>query len=88
MCRQHAKTRFDVPNFINRPTCFAPYGASLCNWISPFAQAFYMIFQGEVYVIVTGTRLAILGQGESFGELGLDNKTVRTATVKVTDPIN
>lgn len=43
-----------------------------------------MIFQGTVLVLVKGTQVAALGQGESFGELGLDNKTVRTATVKVT----
>lgn len=46
-------------------------------------QAFYIIFHGHVAVLVKGTQVAVLGEGNSFGELGLDNKTCRTATVKV-----
>lgn len=45
-------------------------------------QAFYMIFHGHVAVLVKGSQVATLGAGETFGELGLDNKTTRTATVK------
>lgn len=49
-------------------------------------QAFYMIFYGHITVLVKGSQVATLGAGETFGELGLDNKTTRTATVKASRP--
>ncbi|CAN0203083.1 unnamed protein product [Discosporangium mesarthrocarpum] len=47
------------------------------------STAFYIIFSGSVVVKVKGQEVALLKAGETFGELGLDNNTQRTATVQV-----
>lgn len=47
-----------------------------------FVQAFYMILSGHVVVLVKKCPVAVLGAGETFGELGLQNLEKRTATVK------
>lgn len=41
-----------------------------------------MILSGNVVVLVKKSPVAILGPGETFGELGLQNLEKRTATVK------
>jgi CRP-like cAMP-binding protein len=46
------------------------------------ADAFYVIHTGRVDVEVDGVRVATLTQGETFGELGLDNNTTRSATIR------
>jgi CRP-like cAMP-binding protein len=46
------------------------------------ADAFYVIHTGKVDVEVDGVRVATLLQGETFGELGLDNNTTRSATIR------
>eukprot|EP00752_Nemacystus_decipiens_P007985 g7134.t1 len=45
-------------------------------------EAFYMILSGQVVVLVKNCPVAVLGSGETFGELGLQNLEKRTATVK------
>ncbi|CAM9467203.1 unnamed protein product, partial [Ectocarpus sp. 13 AM-2016] len=49
------------------------------------SEAFYMILDGHVVVLVKQCPVAVLGPGETFGELGLQNLEKRTATVKA-DP--
>ncbi|CAM9162591.1 unnamed protein product [Ectocarpus fasciculatus] len=49
------------------------------------SEAFYMILDGHVVVLVKKCPVAVLGPGETFGELGLQNLEKRTATVKA-DP--
>ncbi|CAM9102630.1 unnamed protein product [Hapterophycus canaliculatus] len=46
------------------------------------SEAFYMILQGYVVVLVKQCPVAALGPGETFGEIGLQNLQKRTATVK------
>eukprot|EP00903_Cladosiphon_okamuranus_P011857 g11138.t1 len=46
------------------------------------SEAFYMILSGHVVVLVKKCKVAVLGPGETFGELGLQNLEKRTATVK------
>lgn len=50
------------------------------------ADAFYMLYSGEVSVWVDGAPVVALHAGETFGELGLDNGQPRTATVCVSAP--
>ncbi|CAN0437155.1 unnamed protein product, partial [Ectocarpus sp. 8 AP-2014] len=49
------------------------------------SEAFYMILDGHVVILVKQCPVAVLGPGETFGELGLQNLEKRTATVKA-DP--
>lgn len=46
------------------------------------SKAFFMILSGHVVVLVKECPVAVLGPGETFGELGLQNLEKRTATVK------
>jgi len=56
--------------------------ATVCRSFKIFPKAFYIILSGHVVVLVKECPVAVLGPGETFGELGLQNLEKRTATVK------
>jgi CRP/FNR family cyclic AMP-dependent transcriptional regulator len=52
-----------------------------------YAREFMAIEEGEVDVLRDGERIATLGAGDFFGEIGVLEKTRRTATVVATTPV-
>ena len=52
-----------------------------------YAREFMAIEEGEVDVFHDGKRIATLGPGDYFGEIGVLEKTRRTATVVSTTPV-
>jgi CRP-like cAMP-binding protein len=52
-----------------------------------YAREFMVIEEGEVDVVRDGERIATLGPGDFFGEIGVLEKTRRTATVVATTPV-
>ena len=52
-----------------------------------FSYEFMAIEEGEAEVTRHGEHLADLGPGDFFGEIGLLEKTLRTATVKAKTPM-
>jgi CRP-like cAMP-binding protein len=52
-----------------------------------YAREFMAIEEGEVDVLRDGERIATLGPGDFFGEIGVLEKTRRTATVVATTPV-
>ena len=52
-----------------------------------FAHEFFVIESGTAEVVVDGERVAELGPGDFFGEIGLLEKSLRTATVEATAPM-
>ncbi len=52
-----------------------------------FAHEFFVIEEGTADVIQGGERIAELATGDFFGEIGLLEKSLRTATVEATAPM-
>ena len=52
-----------------------------------YAREFMVIEEGEADVVCNGERIATLGPGDYFGEIGVLEKTRRTATVVSTTPV-
>ena len=52
-----------------------------------YAYEFMAIEEGEADVIRGGEKVATLGPGEFFGEIGVLEKTLRTASVVATTPM-
>ncbi|MEY2516240.1 MAG: family transcriptional regulator, cyclic receptor protein [bacterium] len=52
-----------------------------------YAREFMAIEEGEVEILRDGERIATLGPGDFFGEIGVLEKTRRTATVVATTPV-
>ena len=52
-----------------------------------FAHEFFIIEDGAAAVVVNGDRIAELGAGDFFGEIGLLETERRTATVVATTPM-
>ncbi len=52
-----------------------------------FAHEFFVIEEGSAEVLQSGERVAELGPGEFFGEIGLLETDRRTATVTATTPM-
>jgi CRP/FNR family cyclic AMP-dependent transcriptional regulator len=52
-----------------------------------FAHEFFVIEEGSAEVMQNGERIAELGPGEFFGEIGLLETERRTATVAATTPM-
>jgi CRP/FNR family transcriptional regulator, cyclic AMP receptor protein len=52
-----------------------------------FAHEFFVIEDGAAAVVVNGDRIAELGAGDFFGEIGLLETERRTATVVATTPM-
>jgi len=52
-----------------------------------YSYTFFAILEGDADVIRNGERIATLGQGDFFGEVGLLEKEKRNATVKATSPM-
>ena len=52
-----------------------------------FAYQFFVIEHGQAEVSANGERIAELGPGDFFGEVGLMLTGVRTATVKAVSPM-
>ena len=53
-----------------------------------FAQEFFLIEDGEAAVLQDGERIATLGAGDFFGEIGLLETQRRTASVVATTPLD
>ena len=53
-----------------------------------FGDKVYVIVKGEVEVLVDGRSVAILAQGEVFGEVALISDVPRTATLKAKSPVD
>jgi CRP/FNR family transcriptional regulator, cyclic AMP receptor protein len=53
-----------------------------------FAHEFFVIQDGSAEVLQNGERIAELGPGDFFGEIGLLETERRTATVKATSPMD
>jgi CRP/FNR family cyclic AMP-dependent transcriptional regulator len=51
------------------------------------AEAFYVLLDGTAHVSQNGERLATLGPGDFFGEIGLLGHSARTATVLAGDDV-
>jgi CRP-like cAMP-binding protein len=52
-----------------------------------FAHEFFMIEEGTAKVLKGGEEIAELGPGDFFGEIGVLEKELRTATVRATSPM-
>jgi CRP-like cAMP-binding protein len=52
------------------------------------AQEFFLIEDGEAAVLEDGERVAMLGPGDFFGEIGLIETGRRTASVVATTPMD
>jgi CRP-like cAMP-binding protein len=52
------------------------------------AQEFFLIEEGEAAVLEDGERIAMLGAGDFFGEIGLVETGRRTASVVATTPMD
>lgn len=52
------------------------------------AHEFFMIEDGEAAVLEDGERIALLGPGDFFGEIGLLETGKRTASVVATTPMD
>lgn len=66
-------------------TCSLPEGVDVVLQGAP-AHAFYVILHGEVAVHRDGKRVAVLGDGDHFGERGILDAAPRNATVTTTAP--
>jgi CRP/FNR family cyclic AMP-dependent transcriptional regulator len=53
-----------------------------------FAHEFFLIEDGEAAVLQDGERIATLGAGDFFGEIGLLETQQRTASVVATTPLD
>jgi CRP-like cAMP-binding protein len=53
-----------------------------------FAHEFFLIEDGEAAVLEDGERIAMLGPGDFFGEIGLIETGRRTASVVATTPMD
>jgi CRP-like cAMP-binding protein len=52
-----------------------------------YAYEFMAIEEGEAEVVRNGQHVATLGPGDFFGEIGVLEKTLRTASVVATTPV-
>jgi CRP/FNR family cyclic AMP-dependent transcriptional regulator len=52
------------------------------------AQEFFLIEDGEAAVLQDGERIAVLGPGDFFGEIGLVETNRRTATIIAATPMD
>ena len=52
------------------------------------AQEFFLIEDGEAAVLQDGERIALLGPGDFFGEIGLVETNRRTATIIAATPMD
>jgi CRP/FNR family cyclic AMP-dependent transcriptional regulator len=52
------------------------------------AQEFFLIEEGEAAVLQDGERIAVLGPGDFFGEIGLVETNRRTATIIAATPMD
>jgi len=52
------------------------------------AQEFFLIEEGEAAVLQDGERIAVLGAGDFFGEIGLVETNRRTATIIAATPMD
>jgi CRP/FNR family cyclic AMP-dependent transcriptional regulator len=52
-----------------------------------YAYEFMAIEEGEAEVVRNGEHVATLGPGDFFGEIGVLEKTLRTASVVATTPV-
>jgi CRP-like cAMP-binding protein len=52
-----------------------------------YAYEFMAIEEGEAEVLRNGEHVAMLGPGDFFGEIGVLEKTLRTASVVATTPV-
>jgi CRP-like cAMP-binding protein len=52
------------------------------------AHEFFVIEDGEAAVLQDGERIALLGPGDFFGEIGLQETDRRTASVVATTPMD
>lgn len=62
-------------------------GAVLCDQGRP-AKRCFILLDGEADVFVGDHRVAVVGAGESVGEMGLIDRLPRSATVTARTPIN
>src|SRR5437016_4294093 len=49
---------------------------------------FFVVTDGTASVVVDGTRVAALGRGDFFGEVGVMSDGIRTATVEAETPLH
>ena len=64
-----------------------PAGATPLRQGEMSGIGFFVITEGEASVTVDGAKVARLGPGDYFGELGLISERVRTATVTAETPL-
>jgi cAMP-dependent protein kinase regulator len=64
----------------------APAGTEIIRQ-GEYAQESYVIVEGEASVVKDGERIATLGPGEFFGEVGLLGHKTRTASVIARTPM-